>query len=51
MQITVELPDDIAQHSDPARVALEALATEGYRSGAFTHHQACQLLGLGLLAK
>jgi predicted HTH domain antitoxin len=46
MQITVELPDDIAQHADPGREALERLAVEGYRSGALTHHQAGQLLGL-----
>src|SRR5437762_2240864 len=46
MQITVELPDDIAQHAEPGREALERLAIEGYRSGALTHHQASQLLGL-----
>jgi predicted HTH domain antitoxin len=46
MQITVELPDDIARHPDPGREALERLALEGYRSGALTHHQAGQLLGL-----
>jgi hypothetical protein len=46
MQITVELPDDIARHPDPGREALERLATEGYRSGALTHFQAGQLLGL-----
>ncbi|HMD96095.1 MAG TPA: UPF0175 family protein [Terriglobia bacterium] len=42
----MELPDDIARHPDPGREALEALAIEGYRSGALTHHQASQLLGL-----
>ena len=46
MQITVELPDDISQHTNPGREALERLAIEGYRSGALTHHQAGQLLGL-----
>lgn len=46
MQITVELPDDIARHPDPGREALEALAVEGYRSGALTHYQAGQLLGM-----
>jgi predicted HTH domain antitoxin len=46
MQITVELPDDIAFHSDPGREALEALAIEGYRSEKLTHYQAAQLLGL-----
>ena len=46
MQINVQLPDDIVQHSDPGREALEALVVEGYRSGALTHYQAGQLLGL-----
>jgi predicted HTH domain antitoxin len=46
MQITVELPDDIAQHADPGRDALETLVIEGYRSGALTHYQASQLLGM-----
>ncbi len=46
MQITVELPDDIIQHTDPGREALERLAVEGYRTGKLTHHQASQLLGL-----
>ena len=46
MKITVELPDDLAQHTDPGREALEALAIEGYRSGTLTHYQASQLLGL-----
>jgi predicted HTH domain antitoxin len=44
MKITVELPDDVAQRADPGREALEALAIEGYRSGALTHYQASQLL-------
>jgi len=46
MRITVELPDDIARHSDPGRDALEALAIEGYRSEKLTHHQAARLLGM-----
>jgi predicted HTH domain antitoxin len=46
MQITVDLPDDIAGHSNPGREALEALASEGYRSGELTHYQASQLLGI-----
>lgn len=46
MQITVELPDDIASHPDPGREALEALAIEGYRSEKLTHHQAARLLGM-----
>jgi len=46
MQITVELPEDIAQRPCPGWEALEALAIEGYRSQALTHFQASQLLGL-----
>ncbi|MGH9611418.1 MAG: UPF0175 family protein [Bryobacteraceae bacterium] len=46
MEITVQLPDDLSQHQDPAREALEALAIEGYRTGALSHYQASQLLGL-----
>jgi predicted HTH domain antitoxin len=46
MQITVDLPADFAQHADPAREALEALAIEGYKTEALTHFQASQLLGL-----
>jgi len=29
VQINVQLPDDLSQHADPAREALEALASEG----------------------
>lgn len=46
MKITVDLPDDVAQRPHPGRDALEALAIEGYRSGALTHHQASRLLQL-----
>ncbi len=46
MQITVELPNDITQHANPGREALDMLAIEGYRSGALTHYQASQLLGM-----
>lgn len=46
MRITVELPDDAAGHSDRGREALEALAVEGYRTGALSHYQTSQLLGL-----
>jgi len=45
MEITVHLPDDLAQHPDPGREALEALVIEGFRSGALSHYQAGQLLG------
>jgi len=46
MQITVELPDDIARHVNPGREALEALAIEAYRSEKLTHHEAASLLGM-----
>jgi predicted HTH domain antitoxin len=49
MKITVELPDDVAQRPDPGREALEALAIEGYRSGALTHYEASHLLQLSRL--
>ena len=45
MQITVQLPDDLAQHANPAREALEAFAIEGYRSGALSTYQTRLLLG------
>jgi predicted HTH domain antitoxin len=46
MRITVELPEDLAQHPNPGRDALESLAIEGYRAGALSHYQASQILGL-----
>lgn len=46
MQITVELPEDIARHPNAAREALEALALEGYRSRKLTQLEVGQLLGL-----
>ena len=45
MQITVQLPDDLAQHPNPAREVLEAFAIEGYRSGALSACQTHLLLG------
>jgi hypothetical protein len=50
MQLTLEIPDDMAQRltpegQDPARTALEALAIEGYRSGALTPSHTRRLLG------
>jgi hypothetical protein len=45
MQITVQLPDDLAQHPDPAREALEAFAIAGFRSGALSAYQTRLLLG------
>ncbi len=49
MRITVELPDDVARHTNPGRDALDALAIEGYRSGALSHYQAGRLMGLAQL--
>jgi hypothetical protein len=37
MKTTVDLPGDIAQRPHPGQLALEALAIEGYRSGALSH--------------
>ena len=50
MHVTVEIPDDMAQRltpfgQDPARTTLEAVAIEGYRSGALTAQQTRRLLG------
>lgn len=50
MQVTVEIPDDVAEKltregQDPARATLEAVAIEGYRSGALTAYQTRRLLG------
>lgn len=50
MQIVVELPDDLTQHADPAREALEAIAIAGYRAESLSQAQAGQLLGLSRLA-
>ncbi len=46
MQITVQLPDDLAQHPNPGREALESLVIEGYRAETLSHFQASQILGL-----
>jgi predicted HTH domain antitoxin len=50
MQVTVEIPDEMARRlvppgQDSARTALEAMAIEGYRSGALTTQQTRRLLG------
>lgn len=45
MEITVDLPNDLAQRPDPAREALEALAIAGYRTGKLSAYQAGTLLG------
>jgi predicted HTH domain antitoxin len=50
MTVLIELPEDIARQLEAAspnvpRRALEAIALEGYRSGALTRGQAGRLLG------
>jgi Uncharacterised protein family (UPF0175) len=50
MQITLNIPDDLARRvapegKDPARVALEALALEGYRSEVLSESALRQMLG------
>jgi len=51
MNIAVELPEDIAERleakwGDLSRAAREAIAIEGYRSGALSQDQVQRLLGL-----
>jgi len=51
MRITVDIPEDLAQHlaaeaSDLSRATLEALALEGVRAGKITTAQARRLLGI-----
>jgi predicted HTH domain antitoxin len=46
VEILVQLPDDLAQHSNPGREALEALVVQGYRAGTLSQYQASQLLGM-----
>lgn len=51
MQVTLDLPDDISnalegQWPDLPRQALEAIAVEGYRTGALTENQVRRLLRL-----
>jgi len=50
MQIGIELPEDIAKHlqaewKDLPRHLLEAIALEGYQSGALTESQVRRVLG------
>ena len=50
MNVAIELPQDIASnlagpHDDLSRVALEALAAQGYRDGKLTHAEVQQMLG------
>jgi predicted HTH domain antitoxin len=51
MHIAVDLPEDIAERlqtkwGDLSRAAREAIAIEGYRSGALSQDQVQRLLGL-----
>jgi predicted HTH domain antitoxin len=50
VQVTLDIPDDISaalesQWRDLPRQALEALAVEGYRTGALSETQVRRLLG------
>src|SRR5260370_26570064 len=50
MEITLNIPDELARQvtsegKDPARVALEALALEGYRSELLSESAVRQMLG------
>ena len=51
MRVTIDLPEDVAaalegQWDDVARRSLEAIAVEGYRTGALTEAQVRRLLKL-----
>lgn len=51
MKVTIQLPEDISvaleeQWDDVTRRSLEAIAVEGYRTGALTEAQVRRLLGL-----
>ncbi len=51
MDVHIDVPEEVARQfaAEPggiARVAIEALATEGLRSGRLTVYQARQLLGI-----
>ena len=51
MQVTLELPDDVAAElaarngADLRRAVLEMMALEGYRSGELTHAEVMRTLG------
>jgi hypothetical protein len=52
MEIALNIPDDFARRvasegKDPARVALEALAIEGYRAELISESGVRQMLGFG----
>lgn len=48
--VAIELPEEIAtrlgEPGDLSRVALEAIAAQGYRSGKLTHAEVQKMLGL-----
>jgi predicted HTH domain antitoxin len=51
VNIAIEIPDEVARQlaassGDVSRAVLEAVAIEGYRSGAITPAQVQQMLGL-----
>jgi len=51
MEVTISLPEDISESlqdrwGNVSRHALEAIAVEGYRTGALTETQVRRLLGL-----
>jgi len=46
MEITVHLPDDLAEHANPGREALETLVIQGYRAGTLSHYQASHMLDM-----
>jgi len=52
MQVHLDVPEEVARQfgDEPGgitRVAIEALALEGVRSGKLTVHQAREMLGIG----
>ena len=51
MQVTIELPDDVAERliekvTDLPRYTLEAFAIEGYRTESLSHGEVGRILGL-----
>jgi predicted HTH domain antitoxin len=51
VNVAIEIPDEVARQlaaasGDVSRAVLEAVAIEGYRSGAITPAQVQQMLGL-----
>ena len=52
MEIILNIPDELARQvtaegKEPARVALEALALEGYRAGQLSESAIREMLGFG----